>query len=241
MQGLTPVKEYTSAAEMRAGHAAARRRTMGVPPIKPLAQYRFAPKPEIKSRAWPQMTTEERCSLIKASWRKGETIKNCAARMSRDIGEPITRNMVIGMWSRYKAGPLHGIIFRDEGGNSCQPKYIKDSGIRVGDQSEIVALVLAAKAKRYVISATLIRSMCAALGYEEDDITGPSRKGNFVLARQKIMWTLKQVTKSSYPEIGSRFGGRDHTTVLHACRKIKAMIEAGDPLVADLKGVVSDD
>jgi len=41
--------------------------------------------------------------------------------------------------------------------------------------------------------------------------------------RQVAMWLAKQITTRSLPDIGRRFGGRDHTTVLHAVRRIEAL------------------
>jgi chromosomal replication initiator protein len=43
------------------------------------------------------------------------------------------------------------------------------------------------------------------------------------------MYLARQLTTRSLPEIGRRFGGRDHTTVLHACRRIEALC-AEDPM-----------
>ena len=45
------------------------------------------------------------------------------------------------------------------------------------------------------------------------------------------MWIAKQITTRSLPDIGRRFGGRDHTTVLHAVRRIEAL-KADDPVLA---------
>ena len=45
------------------------------------------------------------------------------------------------------------------------------------------------------------------------------------------MWIAKQITTRSLPDIGRRFGGRDHTTVLHAVRRIEAL-KAEDPSLA---------
>ena len=45
------------------------------------------------------------------------------------------------------------------------------------------------------------------------------------------MWLAKQITTRSLPDIGRRFGGRDHTTVLHAVRRIEAL-KAEDPGIA---------
>jgi hypothetical protein len=74
------------------------------------------------------------------------------------------------------------------------------------------------------------------LGFDYDGVVGTSREGKVTLARQKIMWLVrKNYPQKSLPEIGRAFGDRDHTTVLHAVRKIEKMLAWGDPKVADLE------
>jgi chromosomal replication initiator protein len=52
------------------------------------------------------------------------------------------------------------------------------------------------------------------------------------------MWLAKQLTTRSLPDIGRRFGGRDHTTVLHAVRRIE-QLKATDPqLTRDLEALI---
>lgn len=53
------------------------------------------------------------------------------------------------------------------------------------------------------------------------DLLGPNRESAVVRARQYAMWRIKQETNWSLPRIGRAFGGRDHTTVLHALRQIE--------------------
>ncbi len=55
------------------------------------------------------------------------------------------------------------------------------------------------------------------------DLGSQSRKRNITRPRQVAMWLCKELTNRSLPEIGAAFGGRDHTTVLHACRKIEEL------------------
>ncbi len=51
--------------------------------------------------------------------------------------------------------------------------------------------------------------------------------------RQMAMALSKELTEHSLPEIGDAFGGRDHTTVLHACRKIDELVETDGRLRED--------
>ncbi len=56
------------------------------------------------------------------------------------------------------------------------------------------------------------------------DLHSPRRSRNIARPRQMAMFLSKQLTSHSLPEIGEAFGGRDHTTVLYACRKIRDLI-----------------
>lgn len=64
------------------------------------------------------------------------------------------------------------------------------------------------------------------------DMLSSRRTANVVKPRQVAMYLSKQLTLRSLPEIGRRFGGRDHTTVLHAVRKIDGLL-GGDRSLAD--------
>jgi chromosomal replication initiator protein len=63
------------------------------------------------------------------------------------------------------------------------------------------------------------------------DMDGPRRTRNLVRPRQTAMYLAKTMTPRSYPEIGRRFGDRDHTTVMHAVRQIERLA-AADPVLA---------
>jgi len=64
------------------------------------------------------------------------------------------------------------------------------------------------------------------------DLLSSRRTANVVRPRQVAMYLAKVMTLRSLPEIGRRFGGRDHTTVLHAVRKIEALVDK-EPALAD--------
>ena len=54
------------------------------------------------------------------------------------------------------------------------------------------------------------------------------------MPRQIAMYLAKQMTPRSLPEIGRKFGGRDHTTVLHACRKVEELMKSDLSLAEDV-------
>jgi len=57
------------------------------------------------------------------------------------------------------------------------------------------------------------------------ELRSKHRNKNVVLARQVAMYLCRQLTHFSLPEIGNAFGGKDHTTVLHSCKKIEDQIK----------------
>ncbi len=68
-------------------------------------------------------------------------------------------------------------------------------------------------------------------GLSQADMISERRARSVARPRQAAMWIAKQITTRSLPDIGRRFGGRDHTTVLHAVRRIEAL-KTDDPALA---------
>ncbi len=62
---------------------------------------------------------------------------------------------------------------------------------------------------------------------KNSEILSKRRNRNIARPRQMAMFLAKELTSHSLPEIGEAFGGRDHTTVLHACRRIRQLMEDG--------------
>jgi chromosomal replication initiator protein len=67
------------------------------------------------------------------------------------------------------------------------------------------------------------------------DLIGPKRLRTIARPRQVAMYLAKQLTSRSLPEIGRRFGGRDHTTIMHGVRKIEELMAADSQLADDLQ------
>lgn len=69
------------------------------------------------------------------------------------------------------------------------------------------------------------------------DLLSKSRRRSVTRPRQIAMSLAKELTTHSLPEIGDAFGGRDHTTVLHACRKIKSLRESDSRIREDYQNL----
>ncbi len=62
-------------------------------------------------------------------------------------------------------------------------------------------------------------------GFSKEELIGKSRRRPLVIARQMAMYVTRELTDLSFPLIAREFGGRDHTTVMHACDKISALMK----------------
>lgn len=91
--------------------------------------------------------------------------------------------------------------------------------------AEIVLKDLIPDKESSQITASMIMGQTAAyFGLSIDDLCGSSRSRGLVTARQIAMYLCRELTELSLPKIGQQFGGRDHTTVMHADRKIRQLM-----------------
>ena len=70
------------------------------------------------------------------------------------------------------------------------------------------------------------------------DLLSPSRTRSLARPRQVAMSLSKELTRHSLPEIGEAFGGRDHTTVLHACKRVKGLRETDQAIQEDYSNLL---
>lgn len=76
-------------------------------------------------------------------------------------------------------------------------------------------------------------------GIDEENVYKKIRKKEFVKPRQLIMFILREDFKISFPTIGEKLGGRDHTTVMHSCEKVREELEDNPQLISDLDSIRS--
>ncbi|WP_269453050.1 chromosomal replication initiator protein DnaA [Yinghuangia sp. ASG 101] len=75
-----------------------------------------------------------------------------------------------------------------------------------------------------ITAGTIMAHTASYFGLSVEDLCGTSRSRVLVTARQIAMYLCRELTDLSLPKIGAQFGGRDHTTVMHADRKIRSLM-----------------
>lgn len=74
-------------------------------------------------------------------------------------------------------------------------------------------------------------------GIDEESIYEKTRRREVVRPRQVIMYLLREDFSVSYPTIGSKLGGRDHTTVIHSCEKVKREVVTDQELAKEIQDI----
>jgi chromosomal replication initiator protein len=92
--------------------------------------------------------------------------------------------------------------------------------------------LIAAREPRRVRIEDIQKVVARHFNVSKSDLLSSRRTRTIVRPRQIAMYLAKMLTPRSLPEIGRRFGGRDHTTVLHAVRKVEELM-SGDKALAE--------
>lgn len=99
---------------------------------------------------------------------------------------------------------------------------------------ECLSDILRSSEKRLTIEE-IQRKVAEHYNVRLSDMIGPKRLRTIARPRQVAMYLSKQMTSRSLPEIGRRFGGRDHTTIMHGVRKIEELMAADGQLADDVQ------
>ncbi len=81
-----------------------------------------------------------------------------------------------------------------------------------------------------IVPEEVMSQVADAFGVTVQNLLGTDRRQEVVLPRQVAMYLLREEANFSLPKIGQALGGRDHTTVMHACQKVTDMLERDDKL-----------
>ena len=88
----------------------------------------------------------------------------------------------------------------------------------------VLSDIVKAGQPRTILPAQILQTTADTFGFTVEDLCGPSRRRPLVIARQIGMYLFRELTDYSFPAIAKEFGGRDHTTVMHAVEKISSLM-----------------
>ena len=106
----------------------------------------------------------------------------------------------------------------------CAYGALNDRPITVEVATDVLRDLVTARQPRPITPDLIIDTTSEMFGFTRDEITGQRRHRPLVTARQIAMYVFRELTDLSYPAIAREFGGRDHTTVIHAVDKIKSQM-----------------
>jgi chromosomal replication initiator protein len=87
-------------------------------------------------------------------------------------------------------------------------------------ERRVLGYLLSSSEPRPITARSILDATASMFDFTVEELTGQSRRRPLVTARQVAMYVFRELTDFSYPMIGREFGGRDHTTVIHAVEKI---------------------
>ncbi len=90
---------------------------------------------------------------------------------------------------------------------------------------KVLGDILSSHQPREITPTLILDKTSAMFSFSVEDLKGKSRRKPLVTARQIGMFVMRELTDLSYPAIAREFGGRDHTTVIHAVEKITALMK----------------
>lgn len=176
-----------------------------------------------------------------------------ASGMTVDIGEPDPESRMAIV--RKKAS-LHGVLLSDEvieylstsmSGSIRELEGMVNNIIchaqvkgAAPDIAEVRQSLRSFSRPQKTISVkNVVDKVAAFYGIDEESVYEKTRRREVVRPRQVIMYLLREDFNISYPTIGTKLGGRDHTTVIHSCEKIKREVVVDSELAKEIQNIRS--
>jgi chromosomal replication initiator protein len=163
----------------------------------------------------PKPDHESRVAILEAKLLKNDT------RLSKEVVDYLAQSIEGNI--REIEGAVNSII--------CQTQ-LKNKILSFNEVKDIIKNNT--KPKRMVSVSELVEVVANFYNIEKDSIFDKTRKKEVIRPRQVAMYILREDFNISYPTIGDKLGGRDHTTVIHSCEKIKVDIKNDPSLTQQL-------
>jgi chromosomal replication initiator protein len=174
-----------------------------------------------------------------------------ASGMTIDIGEPDSESrmaivrrkaalhgvMLSNEVIEYVATSMSGSIRELEGmvNNIICHTQVKGSAPDIAEVRQ--SLRSFTRPQKNISVKNVVDKVAEFYGIDEESIYEKTRRREVVRPRQVIMYILREDFSISYPTIGTKLGGRDHTTVIHSCEKIKREIAVDSDLAKEIQNI----
>lgn len=168
----------------------------------------------------PKPDNESRISILKSKMEQNKIVLD--DEIVSFLSETINGNI----------RELEGII----NSIACQSQ-LKNKELNINDVKDLIKN--STKPKRMISIKDLIKIVADFYNIDENIICDKTRKKEVVRPRQVTMYILREDFQTSYPTIGDKLGGRDHTTVIHSCEKIKKDLKVDQLLVQQINQIRS--
>ncbi|MEX0930383.1 MAG: chromosomal replication initiator protein DnaA [Candidatus Paceibacterota bacterium] len=116
----------------------------------------------------------------------------------------------------------------------CQQE-LKGRVLSVGEVKQVIKNT--EKPKKTMSAEEVIKTIANYYNIDEQAIYQKTRRKEVIKPRQLIMYIMREDFSSSYPSIGQKLGGRDHTTVIHSCEKIREELKTDTALHQELNQI----
>ncbi len=157
---------------------------------------------------------ESRVAIIK------EKIKLLGIELDTEVINTIAENVRVNI--RELEGVLKNIVLQSQ---------LKKQKITILDIKNLFKATM--KKKRGMSPKEVVKTVSGFYNIDEDLIYEKTRRKEVVMARQMIMFILREDFNISYPVIGAELGGKDHTTIIHSYKKIKQELEKNPQMLQE--------
>ncbi len=108
--------------------------------------------------------------------------------------------------------------------------------INLDNASQILKGIIDKK-KQAITPELIIREITKYFGLSIEDLLGKKRMKEIVMPRQITMYFLRHEVNMSFPDIGKQMGGKDHSTIMHGCKKIESELSQNEKLKEDISSI----
>lgn len=115
---------------------------------------------------------------------------------------------------------LEGFLIRTAAYSS-----LREREIDLDLAKEVLKKIIKQSEKEDITIDDIIKMVASKTGVKISDVKSPKKNKNIVIARQIAMYLARKLTHASFPDIGEKIGGRDHSTIIYANNKIRRLLE----------------